>query len=98
MFRAQGLCRDTAPGGIFANAGGAEPDAHNRGHDQLGTIKLQYHYGTQEEAPKIGCGCRGRNPQPGNSRRQPHHCMDATSRCRLLSPQPFPAGNDRPRC
>ena len=64
MFRAQGLCRDTSPGGIFANAGGAEPDAYNRGHDQLGAIKLQYHYGTKKEAPKIGCGYRGRNLQP----------------------------------
>ena len=54
MSRAQGLCRDTAPGGIFANAGGSEPYAHNRGHDQLGAIKFQCHYGTKKEAPKIG--------------------------------------------
>ena len=59
MSRAQGLCRDTAAGGIFANAGGAEPDAHNRGHDQLGAIKLQCHYGTNEEAPKIGLEEKG---------------------------------------
>ncbi len=59
MSRAQGLCRDTAAGGIFANAGGAEPDAHNRGHDQLGTIKLRHNYGTNEEAPKIGLEEKG---------------------------------------
>lgn len=59
MSRAQGLCRDTAAGGIFANAGGSEPDAHNRGHDQLGAIKLRHNYGTNEEAPKIGLEEKG---------------------------------------
>ena len=59
MSRAQGLCRDTAAGGIFANAGGSEPYAHNRGHDQLGAIKFQCHYGTKKEAPKIGLEEKG---------------------------------------